>query len=102
LEPEFPIWNSHSYIVRFACHRHNEFLTKADPCEISGVPTARLRLCFANTPSAFEINMIATVAPLSCYKKTAMIRLILSLFAITSRLFCPEAPTSSGKTPLYR
>src|SRR5258708_35474271 len=41
-EPEFPIWTSDSCIVRLSCPRHNEFFTRADSSEISGVPTAHL------------------------------------------------------------
>src|SRR6266851_7828943 len=50
----FPIWLTFWRIVRLSCPRHNEFVTRAGPSEISGVPTARF--CPSDEPRLLPRN----------------------------------------------
>src|ERR1019366_138315 len=58
--PEFPIRTSVSPIVRFPCPRHNEFANRADPREVSGIPTARY-CCLAILQRQVLISRLAII-----------------------------------------
>src|ERR1700693_2122689 len=59
--PEFAIWTSSSRIICFSCPGRTEFATRADPSEVSGVPTARL--CRLTSPACRHANDFSDTAP---------------------------------------